>query len=281
MTLTALHPDILALADSMTFPDGTVQQYLPQEAIHLLAARYGISHAAVERCALNAEIMPARYARNSKLLSCDDQLRLAGAHVLLVGLGGLGGHVLDMLVRAGVGTITGADGDVFTAGNLNRQILSRESFLHVPKPQAAAEYVASVNSSVTFHGLYEYLSGDGMVAACAGKTVVVDALGGLQYRAELEKAASAADVPLVSAVIAGLSGYVTVVYPGESGPAELLGTGNAAEDMLGTLAPVVACAAAMQTTEVLRIIMGRPRMRGVLFFDLADRSFQNVLFEDM
>jgi hypothetical protein len=44
---------------------------------------------------------------------------------------------------------------------------------------------------------------------------------------------------------------------------------------------VVACAASMQAAEVMRIIVGRPRMHGVLFFDLADRSFQNVLFEDV
>ncbi|MFV0349376.1 MAG: ThiF family adenylyltransferase [Halodesulfovibrio sp.] len=281
MTDSNLKTAVHATGRLVTLPDGTGKTVVSLHDTRLLAERNACSLRDVERTALLQGIMPERYMRNYSLMDCSEQLRLLDAHVLLVGLGGLGGHVLDLLVRMGVGTITGADGDHFAESNLNRQLLSREESLNIPKPEAAERHVAAINSSTTFIGVHEYLSGEALVDACRGKTVVVDALGGLQYRAELERAASAVGVPLVSAVVAGLGGYVAAIFPGETGPAEMLGTGTAAEDVLGTPSPVVACAASMQAAEVMRIIVGRPRMHGVLFFDLADRSFQNVLFEDV
>lgn len=268
---------------------GPVRRIITMEALNALGARHGWTVRQLERQALRSGVMPERYVRNANHLDCAQQLRLLEAHVLLVGLGGLGGYVLELLARMGVGTITGADGDAFVPSNLNRQLLSDESRLHVPKAQAAADRVAAINSAVTFIPLSEYLSGEHMRALCRGKTLVVDALGGLQHRLELQQAAAQAGVPMVTAAVGGLSGYVAVVMPGETGPAELLGTGGAAEDVLGTPAPVVACAAALQCAEVMRLITGKrdtgaqhapqadaEKDRGVLFFDLADRTFQNV-----
>ncbi len=269
--------------------DGPVRRIITMEALNALGARHGWTVRQLERQALRSGVMPERYVRNAHHLDCAQQLRLLEAHVLLVGLGGLGGYVLELLARMGVGTITGADGDAFVPSNLNRQLLSDESRLHVPKAQAAADRVAAINGAVTFIPLCEYLSGEHMRALCRGKTLVVDALGGLQHRLELQQAAAQAGVPMVTAAVGGLSGYVAVVMPGETGPAELLGTGGAAEDVLGTPAPVVACAAALQCAEVMRLITGKrdtgvqhapqadaEKDRGVLFFDLADRTFQNV-----
>ncbi|GFM35758.1 ThiF family adenylyltransferase [Desulfovibrio psychrotolerans] len=268
---------------------GPVRRIITMEALNALGVRHGWTARQLERQALRSGVMPERYVRNANHLDCAQQLCLLDAHVLLVGLGGLGGYVLELLARMGVGTITGADGDAFVPSNLNRQLLSDESRLHVPKAQAAADRVAVINSAVTFIPLCEYLSGERMRALCRGKTLVVDALGGLQYRLELQQAAAQAGVPMVTAAVGGLSGYVAVVMPGETGPAELLGTGGAAEDVLGTPAPVVACAAALQCAEIMRLITGKhqaggqgaphagaERDRGILFFDLADRTFQNV-----
>lgn len=272
---------VLGCAHTIALPDGTEKATISLRDLKCLSDRHQTSMRTFERIALQNGILPERYLRNFSYLDCAEQLLLHDAHVLLIGLGGLGGHVLDLLARMGIGTITGVDGDTFAESNLNRQILAKESTLNVPKPQAAADYVASVNSSVSFIGIHEYLSGEKLKSVCLDKTIIVDALGGLRYRTELEKAASSAGVPLVSAVIAGLSGYVTTVFPGETGPAELLGTGASVEDLLGTPSPVVACAASMQCAEVMRIVTGRTRMRGVLFFDLADRSFQNVMFDEI
>lgn len=66
------------------------------------------------------DAIPERYWRNARFLSRTDQEKLLQAHVVIIGLGGLGGTVLEELLRLGIGTITGVDMDVFELSNLNR-----------------------------------------------------------------------------------------------------------------------------------------------------------------
>lgn len=213
-----------------------------------------------------------RYARN-KVLSPAQQAALARGRVLIVGLGGLGGHVLDILARTGVGHLWGADGDVFEASNLNRQLLCTESRLGQIKAQAALEHVRAVNSSCVFTPLPRFLRGEALEQAVQGMDVVVDALGGLEDREALQQATARAGVYLVSAGVAGLTGWVAAIGPGEPGPAALFGNKGGAEEQMGSFAPCVAMAAALQSMECIRLLSGQPSHRGLLVFDLAQDSF--------
>ena len=201
--------------------------------------------------------------------------------VLVVGLGGLGGHVLDMLARMGVGRISGADGDVFEESNANRQMLADTATLGHPKTEAAARHILRVNPAVQFTPLPVFLRGPALEAAAREADVVVDALGGLRDRGAVEDAAARAGVPLVSAGIAGLTGWCMVVRPGEHGPAMLLGgadgPGDGVEERLGNLAPTVAMAAALQSTAVMKLLTGLPVREGMIIFDLEDATMDRVL----
>ena len=84
--------------------------------------------------------MEARYARNIPALSATECEILRQKRVLVVGCGGLGGHVIDQLARIGVGSIRAVDGDVFEETNLNRQLLSSVPLLGVNKAKAAADH---------------------------------------------------------------------------------------------------------------------------------------------
>ncbi|MFV0421417.1 HesA/MoeB/ThiF family protein [Oleidesulfovibrio sp.] len=253
---------------------------LPLSVTKNIAHQIGCHTKDIERAALSQGILPERYIRNTSQLSLKDQLRLLESDVLLVGAGGLGGHVLDMLARLGVGKITVADGDTFEPSNLNRQLLSSTERLGCSKAEAAKDHATAVNPAVEVLVVNEFLDASSLPEHIKGKQLVIDALGGLQTRLTLQKAAQQAGVPMVTAAVAGFSGYVGVVLPDEAGPAELLGTGDASttpvEDSLGTPAPVVACAAAMQCAEAVKILTGKPHAKGILFFDLNDRTFQNV-----
>ena len=77
--------------------------------------------------------------RTVKLIGNDGLEKLAASSVLVVGLGGVGGCVFEMLARAGIGKITAVDGDVFEITNLNRQILSTVANAGTPKAIAAAK----------------------------------------------------------------------------------------------------------------------------------------------
>ncbi|MDH6609870.1 molybdopterin/thiamine biosynthesis adenylyltransferase [Streptomyces sp. SAI-208] len=82
----------------------------------------------------------------------DAQLRLRGARVLLIGVGGTGGHAAQALVASGVGHVHCVDPDVVELSNLNRQPLYRESDLGRPKVEAAVATLRALNSDVTVTG---------------------------------------------------------------------------------------------------------------------------------
>lgn len=87
----------------------------------------GISTIDAEILALSTGICPMRYERNIGTFGFDGQKRLLESSAAVVGLGGLGGLITELLARAGVGRLVLADGDVFSESNLNRQLLCNES----------------------------------------------------------------------------------------------------------------------------------------------------------
>jgi len=91
-----------------------------------------------------------RYARQTILpdIGPNGQARLARAHVLVVGAGGLGGPVVQYLTGAGVGRITLVDGDTVEKTNLHRQPLYRMDQIDQPKVRAAAQALAALNPDV-------------------------------------------------------------------------------------------------------------------------------------
>ena len=90
-----------------------------------------------------------RYDRNLGTIGLAGQEKLAAAKVAVIGAGGLGGLVIELLARMGVGYLRIIDGDTFAAHNLNRQLLATENNLNQGKAQAAVARVAAINSDVT------------------------------------------------------------------------------------------------------------------------------------
>jgi molybdopterin/thiamine biosynthesis adenylyltransferase len=243
-----------------------------------IAGRTGLCLREVELAALAAGCPPARYLRNFEAYSIEDQTRLLSARLGLVGLGGLGGNLLEMLARLGVGRIRAADGDRFEESNLNRQLLSTCATLGRPKAVAAVERAREINPAVEIEAAESVLEEEDMVRLLAGCDLAVDALGGLAHRPALERAAARAGVVLVTGAMAGPSGYVAVVRPGEKGPASFLGQGVAAEDELGTQAPMVTAIAALMANEAVRLLTtgSSPLAGAMLLVDLAGLSFERV-----
>ncbi len=102
--------------------------------------------------------MQPRYARNIPALTQEECLLLQTKRILVVGCGGLGGHIIDQLARIGVGTLRVCDGDVFEPSNLNRQLLSRVPLLGTSKARAAADHVAKVNPDVAVEAVEEFMT---------------------------------------------------------------------------------------------------------------------------
>ncbi|MBI9076341.1 MAG: HesA/MoeB/ThiF family protein [Desulfatibacillum sp.] len=240
-----------------------------------------LTPAQVEIMALEAGIVPTRYVRNMAAMDCRDQIRLLSSTAAVIGLGGLGGYAAQTLARSGVGRLVLIDGDAFEQTNLNRQNFCNNHTLGENKAEAAAEGIGAINPSVqvAFEGVC--LDKDNAADILKGADVILDCLGGLDTRVILQKAAQRLGIPLVSAALAGFSGHVTTVYPGDQGLFPLMGmeedsTGGGVELDLGCPCPPVSMAASLQCSEAIKVLTGKGQtlQNKILAFDLLDNTFQ-------
>ena len=241
----------------------------------------GLSAPEAARAALDQGIVPSVLLKNLHAISPAEQARLLDARVLVVGAGGLGGYVLELLTRFGVGRIRLADGDGFEDSNLNRQLLSSAENLGQNKARAGAERARATCPLVRVEVLDFFLDATTLPKALEGVDIVVDALGGIAPRQALHEAASRAGLPVVSAAVAGWTAVIGSELPGQIGISAMWSDPSAtdAEHVLGSLAPAACLAASLQAAETVQYLMdGRLRLAGrMVHADLA--AFRFELFD--
>jgi molybdopterin/thiamine biosynthesis adenylyltransferase len=255
------------LAQDAALPDGTAVRVLTHRSVRSAAHLMDVSPRQAEIEALERGIIPERYLRNFKTLDCAAQARLLRTKVALVGLGGLGGPIMEGLARLGFGIITAADHDVFEPTNLNRQLLAVEDTLGMAKACAAKARLEQVNPSVELSVRQLFVAPEAFAEFFTGADVAVDALGGMACRPAAERGAAKAGVPLVTAAVAGWTATAATVLPGAKGPATLFcpdgnTSGPSAEDALGCLAPALGVAAGLVLAECVRLALGQPPQLG-------------------
>ncbi|WP_031479765.1 HesA/MoeB/ThiF family protein [Maridesulfovibrio frigidus] len=260
------------------FPKGMTVKVAPQSLLKAISIDLELDMHVVEQAAYSAGAVPERYVRNLTTFTQEEQAKLFSSKVAMVGLGGLGGHMLESLARAGVGHIVACDGDIFEPSNLNRQFLSSESTLLMKKSAAAAELVKNVNPAVLFEVESQFLEGGQFDEFVSDSDIVVDCLGGLKHRSQLKDAAFRNNIPLVTACVAGWAGIVATVYPGDTSPADFFGDNNGLEEALGTPIPAISTAVGVQSAEILKILSGKGAgLAGkALMFDLSGMIFDTV-----
>lgn len=206
------------------------------------------------------------------------QARLLETSVLLVGAGGLGGYVLELLARFGVGRIDVADGDVFEESNLNRQLLSSVDDLGRNKARVGAERAARIAPLSEVRALEFFLDRTNLPQVLENVDVVVDALGGIAPRMALHDAALERGIPVVAGAVAGWTALVGSETAAKRGISLMWGDAAAAdaEHALGSLAPAVSLAAAIMAAEASRYLLhGGLALAGrMLHADLASFSFE-------
>ena len=119
------------------------------------------------------------FLRNEMLWGPEAQARLARAHVLLLGLGGVGSYAAECLARSGVGELTLVDSDTIALTNLNRQLEALHSTLDQPKAGAVAARLRDINPDAELHpvhGLYDAAHRDRFFPEGCRYDYIVDAI---------------------------------------------------------------------------------------------------------
>ena len=105
-------------------------------------------------------MMSHPHARTEILIGAEGLARLRAAHVLVAGLGGVGGYAAEALGRAGIGRLTLLDHDVVSPSNLNRQLLALHSTLGRPKIEVMAERLRDIDPAIELTLIGEFLQAD-------------------------------------------------------------------------------------------------------------------------
>lgn len=231
----------------------------------------------------SAAALPARYTRNMSAISADECRLLAEKRVLVAGCGGLGGHVIDMLARLGVGALALVDADAFDETNLNRQLLANEKTLGCGKAAAAAAHIARVNGDVTAEAHEVMLTKANAHKLVAGCHCVVDAFDNVESRLILARAAHAEGVPVIYGAVAGWYGQVCTVFPGDPSFATIYratdaASGQGVQIAEGVLPFACASTAALQVAEAVKVLLGRDGLvrNRLLMIDLLSGETDSI-----
>ena len=239
--------------------------------------------------ALRLRINPYRYIRNRGIISIQEQLKLAESRVAVVGAGGLGGQVIVLLGRAGIGQLVVIDHDIFDETNLNRQALCSKKSLRKPKSEVAVNVVHSVNPGVGITAYQVRLQSSNASEVLFGSDVVVDALDNIHDRFTLEKITKKLGIPLVHGALAGFEGWMMTIFPDDLGLKHLYKGEEAKkrnikapEAILGVPALTPSIIGTLQAMEVLKIILKRGKIfRNIMaHVDLEKGQLNEFVFEN-
>ena len=150
--------------------------------------------------------MENQFLRNEMLWGRSAQQRLAAAHVILFGLGGVGSYTAECLARSGIGELTLVDQDTVELSNLNRQLESLHSTLGQPKASAVAARLLDINPQLRIHPLcatYDAAHRDDFFPEGCRYDYIVDAIDLVSCKLDLAETALRLNIPLVMALGTG------------------------------------------------------------------------------
>ena len=217
-----------------------------------------------------------RYSRNG-IISASEQAALAEKTALVMGCGGLGCYVIEMLARLGIGRILAFDIDVFDESNLNRQLFCTEKNVGFSKAYEAQARVREINSSVKVEAFAGAPDLDLVQVKACESDIVIDCLDSISARLTLEQICEKAAVPLVHGAIGAWQAQITTVFPGDRTLEKLYGSGEESS-VKANPSFTPAFAASLEVSEAMKVLLRKDGiLRGkILIADLESNLFEVV-----
>lgn len=246
--------------------------FLPFKIELELHKQYKISFKEIEQICLQIGIAPLRYKRNQSTISPSSQLKLLNSHVAIIGSGGLGGHIAEILARIGVGELSIFDFDIFEEHNLNRQNFSNIETLGKEKVLVVKEGIEKINPALHVNTFVQKFDPKKDFEMIKNVDIVVDALDNPQIKLDLAKRCKENSLDFVHGAIAGMNGQFSTCNTLEN----LYRNGSSGiEKNIGNPSFSVTFAASIQSAEVIKTILniGKNLKDKILITNLLENEF--------
>ena len=220
--------------------------------------------------------MNERYIRNIPALTEHECALLQQKTVAVVGCGGLGGHLVELMARIGVGELVVIDGDCFEVSNLNRQLLSETDCIGISKAQTAAERIHRINPDVKVRVHQTMLDAENADTLIAGCDAVLDGLDNISSRKLLKQACSKAGIPYIFGAISGWVAQTAISMPDDN-LIEILYPEDTKLTDKSALSFTPALCASMQSALCVKLLTGRAVQTGAIYyFDLLNQEYEVI-----
>ena len=144
------------------------------------------------------------FSRTISLLGEENFSKLQNAKVCVVGVGGVGGAVCEVLARTGVENLLLIDGDVVGVSNLNRQIFTTQENIGKPKVEEMKKRILAINPNAKIETIFRFLTPENIAETLLGKyDYVIDCIDDIKAKVALICFCKACGINVISAMGAG------------------------------------------------------------------------------
>jgi len=229
-----------------------------------------------------------KYSRQIMLpqIDIEGQQKLVNAHIIVLGLGGLGSPVAMYLATSGIGEITLIDDDKVDLSNLQRQIIHHSHSQGQLKVESAKNNLLQLNPDLKINMIDQRLDEKSFGELINGVDVIVDCCDNFATRFMLNRQCFQHHVPLISGAAIRWEGQLTTFLMNGSSPCyRCLYDEDSFTDQTcaqnGIVGPVVGVIGSMQALEVIKVLTqaGDPCMGKLILFDGLDCSFTQIKYQ--
>jgi len=228
-----------------------------------------------------------RYSRQILLEKIREtgQKKFAKSRIAVIGCGALGTTIANNLVRAGIGYIRVVDRDIVELNNLQRQNLFDENDLGFPKALVAVEKLSKINSEIKIDSIVDDITYENIESVIKSMDVVLDGTDNMIVRFLINDACVKHEIPWIYGGAIETYGITMNIIPDET-PCfrcliqDLPEAGSLPTcDTVGVLNSIPGIIGSIQSTEALKILLGKDVNKNLLTYDVWSHGFNNMKIE--
>ncbi|MGC8563054.1 MAG: HesA/MoeB/ThiF family protein [Thermoplasmata archaeon] len=200
------------------------------------------------------------------------QKKIESASVVVVGMGGTGSSIAEMMVRMGVKNIKIVDNDIIENSNLNRQAMYKESDIGLKKVDVAKAELLKINENASVDAIDQRLTFVNAESILENSTLIMDGTDNYNTRNVINVVSYRLKIPWVFTAVEGTFGYVKAIIPGKTSCLSCFGYPDKGEGISctiqGVLPSAVRAVSSIAVTTALKMILGNETSGDLVYIDV-------------